>query len=64
VVRCAEDIEKMTRLVERLQSKIFKRQVKVVMGLGATMHKPMEIHDSNKEDKKEGVGVVQIFLKL
>ncbi len=34
------------------------------MGLGATMHKPMEIHDSNKEDKKEGVGVVQIFLKL
>ncbi len=40
VVRC----EKMIKpLLERLQSEIFRRQMKVVIGLGATMHELMEI---------------------
>jgi hypothetical protein len=30
-------------LLERLQSEIFRRQMKVVIGLGATMHELMEI---------------------
>jgi hypothetical protein len=57
-------IEEMIRpLLERLQSEIFKRQARVAMGPGATPHEPMEIQDSNEENKEEGVGVVQRIIK-
>jgi hypothetical protein len=63
VVRCVEGIEKTIRpLLERFQNEIFRRQARMAMGPSATMHEPMEIQDSNEENKEEGVvGVPRII---
>jgi hypothetical protein len=63
-VRCVEEIKVMIRpLLERLQNKKFRKQMKVVTRPNATTHKAMEIQDSNKEDE-EGVGMVRRLLEV
>ncbi len=64
MVRCAKDIEEMIRpMLERLRSKVFRKQMRMAMGHGATMHELMEIQDSSEENKKN-VGVVQRIFEL
>ncbi len=64
-VRCVEDIEDMTRpLLERLWNKIFRKQAKVVMGLGVITHEQIEIYNCSEEDEKDGIGVVHRILEV
>jgi hypothetical protein len=50
-------------MLERLRNKIFKKQTRMEMGSGVTMHELVEIQDSSEENKKS-VSAVWIFFEI